>query len=130
LERESAEGGALRDGAGELGRVLVLFSEDLKVLLLAVCPVLTLALAQLEQFLGRALEIELVLLVSDHLGEVSMGIAPVEVLDLGCEHGCGSSNGCGREGGEVSSQLAAGIVGSEVEALEDVFDELEGLGSW
>ncbi len=95
MERESTEGGALCDGVGEFCGVFVLFFEDLEMLLLVLGPVLALALAQLEEFLSSALEIELILLVAYDLGEVAMRIAPVEVFNLSGED-CGrASNGRG-----------------------------------
>ncbi len=84
--------------------------EDLEVLLLVFCPVLTLTLAQFEQLLSLALEIDLRLLVFYDLCEVSMSIASIEFFDFGSEYGSRSSNGIGREGCEESSELAAGIV--------------------
>ncbi len=110
LERQSTESGSLSDDIEEICLVIVLLCEDLEVLLLVFYPVLTLALAQFEQLLSLALEIDLRLLVSYDLGEVSMSRASIEFFDFDSEDGCRSSNGIGREGGEESSELAAGIV--------------------
>ena len=103
MERETTEGGALGDGVGEIFGLRVFLSEDLEVLFFVSGPVLPSSLAQSEEFLGFTFEVELILLMSNDLGEVSMGVAGFESVDFGGEDGSSASNGFGGEGGEEAS---------------------------
>lgn len=118
--------GVFGEGAGET--VLVEgVREPSKVELLVAGPGLVLSLAEDEQLVSGAFEIDLSMKGLDELGEIAMSGPQIErgTSKLVGDHGSGTTNSRGIKGSEVSPKGAIRVVLEEVESLEDGVEEME-----
>jgi len=126
LERDTAEGGVFGEGAGEMV-VVEGAGEELKIALFVRGPGLVLSLAEDEELVSGAFEIDLIMKGLDELDEVAMNEPQIErgTSKLVGDHGSGTTNSRGIKGSEVSPKGAIRVVLEEVEALENGVEEIE-----
>ena len=92
------------------------------------CPGLVLSLAENEQLVSGAFEIDLIVEGLDELGEVTMNEAQIESgsSKLVGDDSSGASDSGGVKGSEVSSEGAIRVAVEDIETLEDGGEEVEG----
>jgi hypothetical protein len=118
---DAAVGGVVGEGDGELLGFGVLGEEDLVVALFVAGPGLVVELGEVEEFVGGALEVELVLLGVDDLGEVAVGIAEVEYATVELDS---DDSGCSADSGRLVGGQDR-VLGQQAEALEDAVEQME-----